>query len=54
LIDEIRAIKAAVSAEYGHDVGRLCRQLQEEQQAFRHRLVSRKPGMKSGLSSSPR
>ena len=31
LIEEIRAVKQAVSARAGHDVVRLCRELQEDQ-----------------------
>ncbi len=42
LIDEIRAIRADISARYGNDVDRLCRHLQEAQRKQQRPIVSRK------------
>jgi hypothetical protein len=42
-LDEIRSIKEAVSAEFGHDVLELCRALRKEQHASGRRLIRRKP-----------
>ena len=41
LIDEIRAVKQAVSARAGHDVARLCRELRMEQAQSARRVVHR-------------
>jgi hypothetical protein len=52
LIDEIRKIKESISAEFGHDVLRLCRELRREQEAggrrLIHRPVSTRPGTTEG------
>ncbi len=42
LLDEIRAIKMAVSAEFDHDVVKLCQQLIREQEASGRPLVNRR------------
>jgi hypothetical protein len=43
LIDEVRAIRQAMSAENGNDVGRLCDQLRAVQRRYASRIVSRRP-----------
>ena len=39
LIDEVRALREAVSAEGGHDVRKLCERLQQLEQQYAARLV---------------
>lgn len=41
LIEEIRRVKDSVSAEVGHDVERLCRDLRREQEAGARRVIRR-------------
>jgi len=41
LLDEVRAVKQAVSARAGHDVVRLCRELRLEQGQSTRRVVRR-------------
>ncbi len=39
LIDEVRAIRRAISEQFGNDVGRLCDHLQELERQHPERLV---------------
>jgi hypothetical protein len=41
-LDEIRSLKESVSAQYGHDVVKLCEDLRREQEAPGRRLIRRK------------
>lgn len=41
LLDEIRVVKQAVSARAGHDVARLCRELQLDQRQSMRRVIRR-------------
>jgi hypothetical protein len=41
LIAEIRAVKDAVSARYGHDVRRMCQDLRRQQASNAKRVVRR-------------
>jgi hypothetical protein len=43
LLDEIRAVKESVSAEFGHDVVKLCQQLRRDQASAGKRVVRRRP-----------
>ena len=43
LLDEIRAVKQSVSAQFGHDVGKLCQHLRREQERSTRRMVHRTP-----------
>lgn len=40
LIDEVRAIRRAISEEYGNDVHRLCEHLREIEKRFAGRVVT--------------
>ena len=39
LIDEIRAIRRAISAQFGHDIDKLCDDLQRREQEHLERIV---------------
>lgn len=41
LIDEVRAIRADISAEFGNDVGRLCEHLCQVEKQYAKRIVRR-------------
>ena len=43
LIDEVRAIRAAISAEHGDDLNRLCEHLRDIQRRYADRVVRRSP-----------
>jgi len=43
LIDEIRAIRKAISDQFGNDVDRLCDYLQDEQKKHPERLATSRP-----------
>ena len=40
LIDEIRAIRASISARFDNDVGRLCEYLREVEADYRRRMAT--------------
>ena len=48
LLDEIRAVKQAVSARAGHDVAQLCRELRLDQTRSTRRIVHRGQGSIQG------
>ncbi len=50
LIDEVRAIRRAISEEFGHDVGRLCKHLRHLEEAHRDRVVQRDPSAEANVT----
>lgn len=48
LLDEVRAVKQAVSARAGHDVAKLCRELRLEQAQSSRRVVHRTQSAERG------
>jgi hypothetical protein len=42
LIDEVRRVRAALSAQFGHDVRRLCEYLRSVEAQYPERLVVRR------------
>jgi len=53
-LDEIRAMKESVSAQFQHDVVKLCRALREEQEASGRRLIRRKRARTTSPEDSKR
>ena len=42
LIDEVRRIRTDLSAEYGHDLGKLCNHLREVQASYGCKVVHKR------------
>jgi hypothetical protein len=51
LIDEVRAIRKAISDSFGNDVDRLCDHLKQIEQQHPHRIVGRE-GVRAGRGPS--
>jgi len=47
LLDEIRAIKQAISAEFDHDVRKLGEHLKREQEASGRKIIRKRPTSRS-------
>ena len=43
IVEEIRRYRAEHAAKYGHDLGRICEALREEEAKSGHHVVHRKP-----------
>ena len=39
IVDEVRAIRAEISAQFGNDVGKLCEYLRRKEAEYRDRVV---------------
>lgn len=52
-LEEVRSIKESVSAQFGHDVVKLCQELRREQEESGRRLIRRKRAAATDVRSKP-